>query len=382
MTPLKQAIRKLHLWLGLASGLVVFIVSITGAIFVFQEEIREATEPWLKVPVAATPALPPSHLQATMLRNHPGLTSPWLMYMGPDRSAIVYGTDKAGGSYAAFVDPYTGQELHYKNLKRDFFTIVQEIHMYLLLPVAVGEWVVGIGVLIFVVMLITGMVLWWPKRKKDRHRSFTIKWNSRWRRVNYDLHNVLGFYTASIALVIALTGLVMSFEWVRDSVYLAANTGSNFPKEKTPPKVTAQPSTAPDQPLIDQFYAQIRRDSPTAQMLYVAAPVAPDQPAYSIAYRTSLLYSHRDEYYFHPTTGQLLKAIPDAGKSRGQKLIDANYDIHTGQILGLGGKIIAFLVSLIAASLPVTGTLVWWGKRNKPKKAKQQVQPRRTPVNS
>ncbi|GAB2461998.1 sulfite reductase [Hymenobacter qilianensis] len=370
MTPLKQAIRKLHLWLGLASGLVVFIVSITGAIFTFQEEIREATEPWLKVPVAATPALPPSRLQAAMLRNHPGLTSPWVMYMAPDRSALVYGTDKAGGSYAAFVDPYTGQELHYKDLKRDFFTIVQEIHMYLLLPVAVGEWVVGIGVLIFVVMLITGMVLWWPKRKKDRHRSFTIKWNGRWRRVNYDLHNVLGFYTASIALIIALTGLVMSFEWVNNSVYLTANMGSSFPEEKMPPKVTAQPVSTPSLPLIDQFYAQIRRGSPTAQMLYVAAPVAPDQPAYSIAYRTSLLYSHRDEYYFHPTTGEVLKAIPDAGKSRGQKLIDANYDIHTGQILGLGGKIIAFLVSLISASLPVTGTLVWWGKRNKPKKEK------------
>lgn len=376
MTPLKQAIRKLHLWLGLASGLVVFIVSITGAIFVFQEEIRKATEPWLTVPVAATPALPPSRLQATMQRNHPGLTSTWVMYMGPDRSAIVYGTQQVGGSYAAFVDPYTGRELHYKHLETDFFTIVQNIHMYLLLPVAVGEWVVGIGVLIFVVMLITGMVLWWPKRKKDRHRSFTIKWKGRWRRVNYDLHNVLGFYTASIALIIALTGLVMSFEWVRDSVYLAANTGSDFPEEKTPPRVTARPKSTPGQPLIDQFYAQMRRDSPTAEMLYVASPTAPDQPAYAIAYRTSLLYSHRDEYYFHPTTGQLLKTIPHAGKSRGQKLIDANYDIHTGQVLGLGGKIVAFLVSLIAASLPVTGTLVWWGKRNKTQKVKQQLQAR------
>lgn len=374
MNTFKKAILKLHLWLGLASGLVVFIVSITGAIFTFQDEIREAIEPWLKVPVAATPALPPSHLQATAKRQHPDLTSTWVMFMGPDRSAIVYGTEKGGGSYAAFLDPYTGQELHYKHLETDFFTIVQKMHMYLLLPVGVGEWVVGIAVLIFVVMLITGIVLWWPKRKKDRHRSFTIKWNGRWRRVNYDLHNVLGFYTASIALIIALTGLVMSFEWVRDSVYLAANTGRNFPEEKTPPMVTTQLVAKPSQPLIDQFYKQIRRGSPTAEMLYVAAPGTADQPVYAIAYQKSLLYDHRDEYYFHPTTGQLLKAIPHASKSRGQKLVDANYDIHTGQILGLGGKIIAFIVSLISASLPVTGTLVWWGKRNKPKKVKQQLQ--------
>ena len=374
MTTFKKAVVKLHLWLGLASGLVVFIVSLTGAIFVFQEEIRAATEPWLKVPVASTPALPPSRLLATAQRHHPNLTFTWVMYMGPDRSAIVYGADKAGSSYADFLDPYTGRELHNKPLKSDFFTLVQEMHMYLLLPVAVGEWVVGVSVLIFVVMLITGIVLWWPKRKKDRRRSFTIKWNGRWRRINYDLHNVLGFYAASIALVIALTGLVMSFEWVRDSVYLAANTGSSFPEEKTPPTVIAQPASAPNQPLIDQFYEQMRRGSPTAEMFYLPAPGAADQPVYAIAYRKALSYDHRDEYYFHPTTGRLLKAIPHATKSRGQKLVDANYDIHTGQILGLGGKIIAFLVSLISASLPVTGALAWWGRRNKPKKEKRQLQ--------
>ena len=47
------------------------------------------------------------------------------------------------------------------------------------------------------------------------------------------------------------------------------------------------------------------------------------------------------------------------------KLLRLNYDIHTGGIWGLSGKILAFLLSLVAASLPVTGFLMWWGKRNK-----------------
>ena len=46
-----------------------------------------------------------------------------------------------------------------------------------------------------------------------------------------------------------------------------------------------------------------------------------------------------------------------------------NYDIHIGAIGGLAGKIIAFLASLICASLPVTGTLLWYGKKFKKKKA-------------
>ena len=47
------------------------------------------------------------------------------------------------------------------------------------------------------------------------------------------------------------------------------------------------------------------------------------------------------------------------------KIMRMNYDIHTGAILGLPGKIFAFLISLLIASLPITGILIWWGKRNK-----------------
>jgi uncharacterized iron-regulated membrane protein len=52
------------------------------------------------------------------------------------------------------------------------------------------------------------------------------------------------------------------------------------------------------------------------------------------------------------------------------KMNEMNYDIHVGQILGLPGKIIAFLVSLICASLPITGFIVWLGKRKKSKSKK------------
>jgi len=58
---------------------------------------------------------------------------------------------------------------------------------------------------------------------------------------------------------------------------------------------------------------------------------------------------------------------------------EMNYDIHVGQILGLTGKIIAFFVSLICASLPVTGFIVWLGKRKKPKNKKiKEVAHRKT----
>ena len=74
---LKQAIGKLHLWLGLGSGLVGFVVSLTGAIFTFQDEIRDATEPWRLVaaPAAGAPLLP-SRLQAAAVAHHAGRFDP------------------------------------------------------------------------------------------------------------------------------------------------------------------------------------------------------------------------------------------------------------------------------------------------------------------
>ncbi|TPG62423.1 PepSY-associated TM helix domain-containing protein [Hymenobacter nivis] len=367
---LKQAIGKLHLWLGLGSGLVVFVVSLTGAIFTFQDEIRDAVEPWRLVAAPAHGApLPPSRLHAATVAQHPGATPLYTTYYGPGRSTTVYFSDPAGGSYMASLNPYTGQLLHEQNLRTDFFSIVQALHMYLLLPIAVGEWIVGVAVAIFLVMLVTGLVLWWPKRRQERKQRLTIKWGSKWRRLNYDLHQVLGFYVAAGAFVIALSGLFMSFgSWLQAASTLA-NAGHHYPQEETPPRVdTLAAALAPAQPLVDVAYAQVRRQSPTADMVMVGPANDPKQPLYCLTYQKALHYYHRDEYYFHPVSGQLLGALPHATKSPGKKLGDLNYDLHTGQILGLGGKIVAFLISLISASLPVTGTLLWWGRRHKAKK--------------
>jgi uncharacterized iron-regulated membrane protein len=157
----KQAIGKLHLWLGLASGLVVFVVSLTGAIFTFQDEIRDLTEPWRKVEApTAAPLLRPSRLQAAALARHPGVdkNTTWVTYFGPARSATVFFTDPAGAPTQVYLNPYTGQVLHEQDLRRHFFSIVQEIHMTLLLPEAVAKWVVGGSVIIFLLMLGTGLV--------------------------------------------------------------------------------------------------------------------------------------------------------------------------------------------------------------------------------
>ncbi|RPD47983.1 PepSY domain-containing protein [Hymenobacter sediminis] len=371
----KQLVGKLHLWLGLASGLVVFIVSITGAIFVFQDEIRDLTEPWRKVEARAQAPVLPSRLQAAALAAHPGVDSKdtWVTYFGPERSATVFFTTKAGAPTQVYLNPYTAEVLHEHDLRTHFFAVVQEIHMTLLLPEPVAKWVVGGAVMIFVVMLITGLVLWWPKRKQERKQRFTIKWGARWRRVNYDLHNVLGFYAASVGLLLALTGLFMIFPSVLTPIAYVANGGKTYPQDLITAKVdTLQPVAAAALPVRDVIYQTARRRSPQAEMILLGPTGTDKAPAYCWTYRKALHYYYRDDYAFHPVSGQEMQASLHDTKSAGTKLTDMNYDIHTGQILGFGGKLVAFLASLISASLPVTGTIIWWGRRNKKKKPRPQ----------
>ncbi len=360
----RKAIGKLHLWLGLATGLIVLIVSLSGAVFVFQDELRDLTQPWRKVEVQARPMLRPSVLQATTRQAKPGFAASWTVYNGPDRSTAVY-LSKGEDVYYAFLNPYTGQLLHVQNLRSDFFTIVQNLHMYLLLPPAIGKWVVDSAVITFVVMLISGIVLWWPRNKAARKQRFSVKWDASPKRRNYDLHSVLGFYASGLALVLALSGLCISYEWLMEGVGTLANGGRSIAAENAEPKVDTLLTARPASPVVDIAYARMRQQSPQAAMLLIGPTTDAAAPVWCTAYAKSLHYYHRDEYRFHPRTGQLLLAQLHDSKSPGKKLSDMNYDLHTGLILGFGGKVIAFVVSLLAASLPVTGTVLWWGRRHK-----------------
>lgn len=372
MTAFKKAVLFVHRWLGFISGLVVFIISITGCLFCFQDELQDAMHSYRKVEVSNAPFLKPSVLQKEALKGFKDGKYAGIGYYGPDRAVQVRVTDKAG-FHNVYINQYTGKVLGDDLLQTNFFVIVQFIHLYLLLPANVGQIVVGTSTLIFVLIMITGIVLWWPKRKTDRKRSFTIKWNGRWRRVNYDLHNVLGFYATAVTLILAITGMAMSFHWMEEGIYKAANFGRKITheqEEKVFKSDSVNKPTVVTTPVIDVAYETVKRQSPDAKMYIFYGGEKGGEVLYGSAYPKPLYYSYSDSYQFDRYTGKLLHFLPNVKKSPGMKMVNANYDIHVGQIAGLPGKILAFVTSLICASLPVTGLIIYLGKRKKSKAKK------------
>jgi len=374
----------LHLWLGIASGLIVFIVAITGCIYVFQKEITEIIhhDKIYITPPKNAKILPLNILNANVEKalgkgKKVGFIN---AYKDPAR-AWEFGTYKSGNPKSFFyfdsidyydlvlINPYTGKINLVADYKYSFFNIIKYIHWSLLINHPVGQQIVGWSTFIFVILLMTGIIMWWPKnlKKSNFDKSFKIKWKAKFKRLNYDLHNVPGFYAMLITLILALTGLVWAFSWFQKTVYAVTAQTLTEPKILTAKSDTTNTAMSN---VFDIVFLQARQKFTDADRIAMSPPSGKgDGVIYATGYRGEETYYNYDVLQFDQYTGKLLNRRNQKEKNTGEKIIGMNYDIHTGAILGLPGKIIAFLASLIAASLPITGFIIWWGKKKKKKPA-------------
>lgn len=371
---IKRLCRKLHLWIGLATGIIVFVVSITGAIYLFKDEIASIYEPWKKVEVRNQPFLLPSQL--IKIANHQiHQEHPSALTMGGKDEAVWVDYFGEKGQTTVYLNPYDGKVIHIDHTgtkEFDFYRFILNGHLYLWLPQNIGKPVVSYGVLLFFLTLLTGLVIWMPKHftkhivkaRLSFHRPFKKK------RFVYDLHNVLGIYMLLPMIVVSLTGLIFGLDWFSQGIYQLFSGGKQMEAYTLPPSDAAhiQKETAN----IDLLQAKIQKESPNAEQYYYALP------ADSLgSYRVSVVhekgsYYKQDNLFFDQYTLKELKGTgPYAGRYKNgktaDKLIHATLDLHEGIILGWIGKIIMFFAALTTASLPITGFMLW---RNKNQKAK------------
>lgn len=384
-TRARKLITQLHLWLGLISGLVVFVIAITGAIYTFSDELKSFFhQDRLYIKPSKTPAYPLSKLQQiaeTALKDKP--VTRIEIFNEPDRTYIFRSQqiNKEGLTYwdyysnyqKVYINPYTGEVVKFENTKNDFFQIVLGLHMRMLFGEKIGHYVVGCSVLMFVVLLVSGLVLWYPRKWSSStiNKSFKIKWKAKSKRVNYDLHNVLGFYSSLILLVIALTGLVWVYEPVENSVRFIANGGKTIEKLKPASSDTTSGTNTSN---LDFVFQTSQKRHPQAFLYLITLPAKPAGAITISSYLTDWNIYDRVSESYDRYSGQLIRSVPFNKLNRGDKLYQLNYDLHTGSILSLPGKIIAFLCSLICASLPITGFLIWLRRNESSKKLHRNPQ--------
>lgn len=376
----------LHLWLGLVTGIVMVIVCVTACIWVFQDEITAyILEPETRIVYQDKDVLSPSQLQTIARERFPNEKVAYATYQQGRAIYLGLGEGRKGGA-SLRINPYSGEVISINERKdgeADFFRFILNGHRFLWLPWEIGRPIVNYGTLIFVITLITGMVLWWPKKwtKNTREKSFLIKWKGTFKRINYDLHNVLGFYSLLIVFAIACTGMVYGIEWFSKGLYWSTSGGKSIPDFARNESDSLQLGKhfSPEQAM-DLAWKKVVSQHADAEGFYYNFPDT-SRPKATI---NITIYPSAGKYYNHVgyafdqhTLNEMPKhevygaTFDDA--SFGVKLRKMNYDIHVGSILGLPGKVIAFFASLIGASLPITGFIIWWGKRKKNKKKQKPV---------
>ena len=386
---LKRTLKILHRWVGLITGVLVFIISITGAIFVFEREISGL---WhrnlLQVEPAAQPMKSASALLDIGSKALGSDTEPsWIEGFGPDRAVEVHAyhwKDSAQGLWywdamqvwkAAYLNPYTGEVLGTLDHRFAFFPIVRQIHQNFLLRYEIGHRVVGITVLVFLGMLLTGFALWWPRNRVALRQRLQVAWKSGRRRLHFDLHAVAGIYVSPLALIIAATGLVWSFEWwgAGMNFLISGKTGDPWAEDpvvaSTPPAADGMrpqdragiQGTTP----LDLAFSEVMRRSRPGGNYWVSFPEDSTgvlEAAYQEPVKSG--WVTWSGLKFDAYSGEILYAELFADKDIRKKFRHSLYDIHVGSIYGWPTQILALLASLLCAGLPVTGFLMWRGRQS------------------
>ncbi len=368
---MKKLFHTLHLWLGLASGLLVFIIAITGALYAFQEEITGIGK-YHYVEERNENFMLPSQLSKVAVNMLPGKELHAVKYNGKTKAAeaIFYGYNPEYYQIV-YLNPYTGEVLKVKDMNKDFFRFIMQGHYYLWLPPHIGHPLVASSTLVFLIILITGLAIWIPKNRKALNNRIWFRWKkgTKWPRINLDLHVVGGLYVTVFALIFAITGLVWGFEWFSNAYYQAAGGEKSLAYTEVLSHNQGTSSTLKVIEPLDKVWMLMQREYPDAASIEVH-PVHSDTASIAAnANQRDGKYWKTDYRYFDQYTLQeiLTKNIYGRFKDTdfADKLMRMNYEIHTGAILGLPSKIFAFLMSLFIASFPVTGFILWWKKRKK-----------------
>ena len=360
MKQFKNAVRQIHLWLGLGTGLVVFIVSVTGCLYVFEEDIRDLTQKEYKyVPVHQKPFVGLDQIIRNFEQIAPNEKITLIRMTEAEPNATVAISSKKKRVY--YFNPYDGQLVNKGGA--DWLTVVLDIHMTLLLG-ETGKFIQRWSVVIFVLMLLTGLVLWFPNQMRLLRQSISIKWGASFKRVNYDLHNVLGFYASGILIIVSLSGLYFAFKEVKTGVSFFTGTKLSEGRKAQP-----VPKTESKEPLAvryNRLYQSVLLEYPGV----ISSSISVRKNG-ELRLRTMYPYRwarNQNSFFFDQASGQLLRSKLYKDFNKADFYEATNYDLHTGQLFGWFGKVVACIASLISASLPVTGFIIWWKKRKKKKK--------------
>ena len=393
---MKKIFRKIHLWLSVPFGLIITLVCFSGAMLVFENEANE----WFRRDLYYVETLKESPLPMDKLLEKVATTL-------PDSVAVtgVSISSDPGRAYqvslskprraSLYVDQYTG-EVKGKSERSGFFMFMFRMHRWLLDSmnpgnegIFWGKMIVGVSTLLLVFVLISGIVIWWPRTRKALKNSLKIIATKGWRRFWYDLHVAGGMYALIFLLAMALTGLTWSFPWYRTAFYkvfgvevqqrAAQGHEQKSDAQKRDTKLAAHREKKREGNEVRKGERSGRPENNHSDMYSVTSPFVywqeiydklgrqnPEYKQISISSGTASVSFNRfgnqrasDRYSFNTDNGEFTETSLYQHQDKSGKIRGWIYSVHVGNWGGMFTRILTFIAALLGAALPLTGYYLW-----------------------
>ena len=356
-TRFRAVVFQVHLYAGLAVGVLALAVGLSGSALVFRQEIEA---PPRAAGCAGGATL--EQARASVAEANPGYRlagvrfqegRAWVFHLQPSGKAAKHGR----ADRHAAVHPCDGKILETREGKTaPVFFWLERLH-YDLLADKPGRKVNGAGALLLLLLCLSGLVLWWPGPGLWRQR-LGVKTAAGWKRVNWDLHNAAGFWIAGVLAVQSLTGAAFAYpQFFKDG--LRSLLGGSKPAE---PRIGSAVRPAVD---LDAIRLQALAAIPGAQLTQIKLHRENNKP---ITARLRLPGDWRDNggnlVHFHPATGEVAAVELFRARGLGARLVEGLDHLHFGRVAASPWvkyplKVVLFLAGLAPGLLYLTGFLMW-----------------------
>lgn len=433
---MKKVFLKIHLWLSFPLGIIVTLICLSGAILVFQDEIEEYFDPgkFFVEEVGENPMPIGRLIKIANSRLEDNTVASVQVPSDPGRNYIL--GLKEGNRALVYINPFTAEFTGKSERGEGFFSVIQRLHRWLLgSRGSIGQSIVGYTTLILVIILLTGIIIWIPKSKKQWKNRMQIKTKYGAKRFWMDLHTSGGIYIVIGLLVLSLTGLYYSFEWYRNGLYAVLGVemtdyhtqgrtpggNPNFPKENRTESHGGNPnykgrggnphyrkkenlneehndSVSTERRVTEynkveegQNIPDMRRGSASSwqTVLDNLKENNPDFKSITLQSGSATVVQNftfgnaraSDRYTFDNETGEILKSQLYNDQDASTKVRGWIYSLHTGKWGGILSKVLTCIVALAGATLPLTGYYIFYVKRKKKFRKKNDTYLNKTGVN-
>ena len=362
MKTLRSILFWSHLAVGAIAGVVILIMSATGAILAMKPQILNLVERQVRFVESRGERLAPSAL-IVAARDHRPDVQPLSFTLDNSESSVSAAIGFPQG-VAVYVDPYSGAVLgEGSTASQNFFRTVENWHRWLAVSAdnrAGARSVTGAANFGFLLLALSGISLWWPRKWSAQHTRaiLVFKRGARGRPRDFNWHNVIGFWCAPVIVIMTAPGVVMSYPWANDLLYRAA--GSPLPiaggGRGGPGGGERQGRVGIDPSQIDVLWTRAEQQMPTWRVMTMRLPERAGGPAaFTISDRTSWNAFARSQLTLDSATGDVRSWQPYSATTRGQKARGWIRFGHTGELGGRTGQAIAGVACLGGVFLVYTG---------------------------